>query len=249
MLHFLLCAATFLSAYAVNTTVMTVCYHRALTHGALRLSPRARAFIARHGVWITGLDPLTWCCMHRLHHLHSDAEGDPHSPVHHGILGLFVAQARAYVTTMKGLAAGGRRYVSVVRDLDFPVHWIHARRGLWLAPHLVQLLVGLSLARAAHLPALGACYYVGLLSAPVGGWLVNALGHSRGYRNFDTRDESRNNRLVAWLVAGEGYQNNHHARPARASFAARPGERDPGYALCRLVAALGLAEIASDANA
>jgi stearoyl-CoA desaturase (delta-9 desaturase) len=40
--------------------------------------------------------------------------------------------------------------------------------------------------------------------------LVNSLGHLRGGRRFETTDSSRNNALLAVLVLGEGWHNNHH---------------------------------------
>jgi len=52
--------------------------------------------------------------------------------------------------------------------------------------------------------------------------MVKALGHAVGGRNFDSPDNSRNNHLAAWLILGEGYQNNHHSYPASAKFSYKP---------------------------
>lgn len=41
--------------------------------------------------------------------------------------------------------------------------------------------------------------------------LVNSAVHVWGEREFETTDNSRNNPLVALLVFGEGWHNNHHA--------------------------------------
>ena len=49
-------------------------------------------------------------------------------------------------------------------------------------------------------------------------WFVNSATHLWGYRNYETRDESRNLWWVALLAFGEGWHNNHHAHP----HAARP---------------------------
>jgi stearoyl-CoA desaturase (delta-9 desaturase) len=45
---------------------------------------------------------------------------------------------------------------------------------------------------------------------------VNSLTHVFGSRRFVTRDQSRNNPLVALLTMGEGWHNNHHFYPASA---------------------------------
>jgi fatty-acid desaturase len=60
-----------------------------------------------------------------------------------------------------------------------------------------------------------------------------------GGRTFQTDDDSRNNALVAWLVFGEGLQNNHHRYPASPRFSYLPSEPDAGYRACLLLEKLG----------
>jgi stearoyl-CoA desaturase (delta-9 desaturase) len=91
--------------------------------------------------------------------------------------------------------------------------------------------------------ALGACYFFGIMSHPIEGWIVNSLGHAVGGRNFETPDNSRNNHLAAWLILGEGYQNNHHRYPASAKFSYQPWELDLGFGVSLLLEQLGLLEI------
>ena len=45
---------------------------------------------------------------------------------------------------------------------------------------------------------------------------VNSICHMFGRQQYRTRDEARNNWVVALLVFGEGWHNNHHAFPASA---------------------------------
>ena len=47
-------------------------------------------------------------------------------------------------------------------------------------------------------------------------WLVNSATHLWGSRRFETRDDSRNNGLIAAITWGEGWHNNHHAYPRSA---------------------------------
>jgi stearoyl-CoA desaturase (delta-9 desaturase) len=47
-------------------------------------------------------------------------------------------------------------------------------------------------------------------------WLVNSATHMWGSRRFATRDDSRNNWLIALITSGEGWHNNHHAYPTSA---------------------------------
>ncbi len=242
MLYLVACVAVFVSAYLLNIFYITVLYHRGLTHGAVKLRPFTRFLAVHTGSWVTGLDPKGWSCMHRLHHLHSDTPEDPHSPSHHGLLELMLVQLRSYNRVLVRLIRKAPTETELVKDLDFQVSWLN-RRGLWSLPYALHATVTLAIGYFGHAWLLGAAYYFGMLSHPIQGWMVNALAHRFGYRNFATGDDSRNNPFVALLVFGEGYQNNHHHAPRSANFAAKAGEYDLGYLLCRGAARLGLIEI------
>lgn len=241
----LACLAVFGLAYLVNTTTISVFYHRGLAHRAVTLSPAARRRVARWGIWLTGLDAKGWVCMHRLHHRYSDTDRDPHSPARFGLFGVLLGQLRSYERTLVGLARGEATYCDEVRDLDFDVSALN-RRGLWFAPYLLHLAIALVVGATTGLWALAAAYWLGMMSHPIEGWIVNALGHASGGRNFDTSDDSRNNHLAAWLIMGEGFQNNHHAYPASARFAHRWYELDPGYVVCRLLERAGVLTVQRD---
>lgn len=237
-----ICAAVFVVTYLVNTGTITIFYHRGWAHRAITMKPWLERGVLRWGSWLTGLDPKGWVCMHRLHHKHSDTEDDPHSPVHGGFFGILFGQLRSYERVLIGLARRDKKYTSMVADLDFDVSWLNKKR-LWYLPYVVHLGIGLALGLAFGWWLLGAAYFLGMMSHPVEGWLVNAFGHAIGGRNFDTDDNSRNNLLVAWLVQGEGLQNNHHRYPSSAKFAFRWWEPDLGYTFCRLLAAFGMITI------
>jgi len=240
--YILLCLAVFVAAYLLNIYYVTVLYHRGLTHGAVRLRPFTRSLVVKTGNWVTGLDPKGWACMHRLHHLHSDTPLDPHSPSHNGLFALMLVQLRSYNGILVKLIKGDAATTAVVKDLDFEVSWLN-RRGLWLLPYLLHAGISLAIVIFGHAWLLGAAYYFGMLSHPIQGWMVNALAHRFGYRNYATPDDSKNNTAVALLVFGEGYQNNHHHRPRSAKFSVKWFELDLGYALCRGSQALGLLDI------
>jgi stearoyl-CoA desaturase (delta-9 desaturase) len=60
-------------------------------------------------------------------------------------------------------------------------------------------------------------------------WLVNSASHVWGYRNFATRDDSRNNWWVALISFGEGWHNNHHAHQRSARHGMKWYEFDPTW--------------------
>jgi stearoyl-CoA desaturase (delta-9 desaturase) len=70
---------------------------------------------------------------------------------------------------------------------------------------------------------------------------VNSVCHMWGRRHFRSRDEARNNWVVALLVFGEGWHNNHHAFPASARHGLRCFQLDPSWWVIRALERLGLA--------
>ncbi len=237
--YFFACIAVFVSAYTLNVIYVSVFYHRAFTHRAIQLHPWLEFFVIHTGSWVTGLDPKGWACMHRLHHQYSDTPMDPHSPTINGIWSVLPRQLYSYKKTLAALILKRKSYLSVVSDIDFPVNWLN-KKHLWTIPYLLQAAIAITLGITFDAWLLAACYWIGMMSHPIQGWMVNALAHRYGYRNFNTPDNSKNNSAVAWLVFGEGYQNNHHHLPSSAKFSARPSEVDLGYLICRIFSIFGL---------
>ena len=83
-----------------------------------------------------------------------------------------------------------------------------------------------------------------LLCIPVlAAGVINGLGHSVGYRNYECDDAATNIVPIAVLIAGEELHNNHHAYPGSAKFSIRRWEFDIGWMYLRLLRFLGLAKI------
>ena len=84
---------------------------------------------------------------------------------------------------------------------------------------------------------------------PIHGAIVNWCGHRYGYRSFDNGDGSRNTLPFDVVTMGELFQNNHHKYPMSPDFAARWFEIDPTWQVMRLLARMGLIEIATPQRA
>src|SRR5690606_22346993 len=69
----------------------------------------------------------------------------------------------------------------------------------------------------------------------------NSFGHIWGYRNYTTREDSRNNWVVALVSNGEGWHNNHHADQRSAAHGHRWWELDVTYATIVALQLVGLA--------
>jgi stearoyl-CoA desaturase (delta-9 desaturase) len=239
---YLLSALLFLFGYTLNMFYISVLYHRGLTHQAVTLGPFLQGLLKKTGVWMTGLDPKTWACMHRIHHTYADTERDPHSPRNWGVWGVWVGQYKSYLNIQKQLLLKNLDYTKLVHDIPFDVSGVLKKNRSWL-PYILHGLVAVGLYGISGSFLIGLGYFLGLMSHPFQGWLVNALAHRYGHRNFSTQDESTNNSWVGLLVFGEGYQNNHHQFPHRAKFSVKWYEFDAGYVMCVLSEKLGLLKI------
>ena len=69
---------------------------------------------------------------------------------------------------------------------------------------------------------------------------INSLAHMVGTRRFDTKDDSRNNLVLALLTFGEGWHNNHHYFPGSARQGFYWWEIDLTYYGLRALAWTGL---------
>ena len=207
-------------------------YHRLLTHRAYK-TPRAVEYFL---TWCATLalegGPIFWVATHRIHHQHSDRDGDPHTPRE----GTWWAHM-GWIVAGEGLhhnASTHARYVpDLVRD---PVH-IALSKWHWTS----NVIVGLALLAYGGVPyVLWGIFFrttAGLHST----WLVNSATHKWGSRRFATRDDSTNNWWVALLTFGEGWHNNHHAHPTSARHGLAWYEVDLNWLGIRTLRALGLA--------
>ncbi len=72
---------------------------------------------------------------------------------------------------------------------------------------------------------------------------INGMFHSVGYRNTETKDDSRNFVPIGILFCGAELHNNHHANPASAKTSMRWWEVDGGWLAIRAMASLRLVTI------
>jgi stearoyl-CoA desaturase (delta-9 desaturase) len=230
---------------------ITIGYHRLLTHRGFSCPKWLE-----HGLAILGMcnlqdSPARWVAIHRMHHQHSDKQPDPHSPLVSflwGHMGWVVVRNRDLDRTS--------HYERYVRDLlRDPFYLALERRGSWFFVFLLHAavitllgaVVGYSVGGGSEAIRYAASYYVWAVAVRIvfvlhGTWAVNSLSHAFGYRNYETRDSSTNNWLVAMLTHGEGWHNNHHAEPRAAAHGHRWWEFDMSWRVIQLMERIGLAK-------
>ncbi len=233
MLHLVLAVLAAFAVTQVAIFLTTVYLHRALSHRAMTLRTPA-AFAMRVVLWLTtGIKAREWVAVHRKHHAFTDEAGDPHSPVLRGYAAVQFGNVVMYRRALRDKDIVGRYARDLAPDAWDRILFDRAWLGLGIGITGLCLVFGWQLGLlAAALHTAGYLFLSGT---------INAVGHVRGRRPY--AGSSTNNQWLAWLTAGEGLHNNHHAAPTSARFSLARGELDPGWWVVRSLKALNLASI------
>jgi stearoyl-CoA desaturase (delta-9 desaturase) len=204
-----------LTLYVVRMFAITAGFHRLFAHRSYKTGRIFQFLIAFAGTASYQKGPLWWSAHHRRHHLHTDTERDPHSPITRTLweshVGWFLT--RESQATDRKLISNLLKY----RDLRL------LDRFYSLPPFILAVsafLLGAALERYA--PGLGTSgwqmlvwgFFISTVLLYHGTFTVNSLAHIFGSRRFATVDNSRNNLFVALITLGEGWHNNHHHYPS-----------------------------------
>jgi stearoyl-CoA desaturase (delta-9 desaturase) len=233
--------------YTVCAFGTTIGFHRYFTHKGFEARTPVKATLAILGC-MTMQGPITqWVTDHRKHHALSDKPGDPHSPhVGHGdgLLGAIRGFVHSHVGWMfKNLGMEqGRDYGKDLYD-DRLIRWIDRLYLVWIVltfgiPFVIGYLVGGSWERGVEALVWGGLLRIFLYQHAT--FSVNSICHMFGRQHYRSRDQARNNWLVAALVFGEGWHNNHHAFPASARHGLHRWQLDPSWWVIRGLEKLGL---------
>ena len=231
---------TAIALYAIRMFALTGFYHRYFAHKAFHTSRAVQFAFALIGAACVQRGPLWWAAHHRNHHRFADTERDQHSP-RRGFLwshmGWFLTR-RAFRTDF-----------SVIGDFArYPELRILDRFDIVVPILLAVALYSLGAWLGAAHPDLGTSgpqllvwgFFVSTVVLFHATVTINSLAHRFGRRRFATRDDSRNNWLLALLTFGEGWHNNHHFFPGAARQGFRWWELDVTWYGLRALAAVGL---------
>jgi stearoyl-CoA desaturase (delta-9 desaturase) len=208
-------------------------YHRLLTHRGYKVPKAVEYFLTICGTLSLEAGPISWVTTHRIHHAHTDIEGDPHTPrdgrwwAHMGWILRGTAQKHDQATM--------RRYAP---DLMQDRFYVFLHKFYWIP----MVALGILLLALGGLPMLMWGIFMRVTFGLHATWLVNSATHLWGTRRFATTDDSRNSWWVALLTYGEGWHNNHHAHPTAARHGLAWYEIDVNWWGIRTLQLLGLAK-------
>jgi stearoyl-CoA desaturase (delta-9 desaturase) len=232
---------TAVALYLLRMFAITGFYHRYFSHRSFKTSRTAQFAFALLGASAVQRGPIWWAAHHRHHHAFSDKPQDLHSPRQRGFLWSHVG----WFLSRRHFQPDLRRAKDL---LEFPeLRWLD--RFDIVVPFvlaLALLAIGMLLERLA--PGLGVTggqmlvwgFFVSTVACYHGTYTINSLCHAWGSRRYRTRDDSRNNFLLALLTLGEGWHNNHHHYPSAVRQGFYWWEIDITYYLLRGLAALGV---------
>ncbi|MFK8114939.1 MAG: acyl-CoA desaturase [Rubripirellula sp.] len=226
----------FVGNYLFTSLGIGAGYHRLLTHRGFKCPRWFEYTLTTAGVCSFQDSPARWVLVHRIHHQHSDHQPDPHTP-----------KVSAFWSHMGWLFVDNRQlstvasYDKYVRDILRDPYYRWLQNGLnwvWVyAAHaFVITMIGYGIG-ALMTGTISGTIQVGMQFLFWGvimrtiftwhvTWGINSFSHMWGYRNYETREDSRNNWLFAFLTNGEGWHNNHHADPRSARHGHRWWEID-----------------------
>ena len=220
----------------ITIACVTMFLHRSQAHRGVEFHPVISHFM-RFWLWMTtGQITKQWVAVHRKHHRFTEADGDPHSPHVYGFWRVLFKGAFLYHSASKDSGMVQQYGTGTPDDwMEQNLYTRHSRIGI-----LLMLLIDILLFGWAGFVVWGIqMIWIPFWAAGV----INGLGHWWGYRNGETKDQSRN--IMPWgiLIGGECLHNNHHLEPGNPRLSRRWFEFDIGWLYIRTLVIFRLATL------
>lgn len=208
------------SFYILNILGVWLTFHRYYSHKSFEMNPTFKWIFSTLALLAGRGSILGWVYLHRLHHAYSDQEKDPHSPYNLGYKMFGFGHMKKQEGEMK---------IFLVKELMTSEQlFIHKWYMLLLLPLLAVIAI-------IDLQFLYWVWIVPALLIQFSTNNFNYFGHTSGYRNYETKDQSRNNILLWPIILGEAWHNNHHADAKNYSTRHKFWEIDPLEWIIKLV--------------
>jgi stearoyl-CoA desaturase (delta-9 desaturase) len=208
---------------------ITLGFHRLVSHRSFQTPKWLEYFFIFCGSLACQGGVLDWVGLHRMHHLYSDTEADPHD----SNAGFWWSHMGWLLHTIPKRSEVPR----FTKDIgDDPVYRFLQKNFV-----LIQVAFGLLLYFLGGWPFVVWPIFVRLAVVFHCTWFVNSATHKFGYVSHESHDHSKNCWWVALVTYGEGWHNNHHAYQYSARHGLQWWEFDLTWMTIRLLEILGLA--------
>lgn len=191
--------------------------HRYFSHKSFNTTLTGEKVMAWTSFLLGVGSPIQYARNHRQHHKVVDQPNDWHSPKNDGklytALGIWEFNSLSWFMSRGGITPRDLIVHPTYKFIHDKYYTLWAILAFWLVLIDWRLAVFM-----LALPSF-------IFHVELNVW-VNCVGHSLGYRNFETNDTSTNNQWVQTFTLGEGLHNNHHANAQLYDFAVKKGESD-----------------------
>lgn len=220
----------------ITIICVTLYLHRGQAHRGIQFNPIVEHFM-RFWLWLTtGMITKEWVAVHRKHHRFTDQDDDPHSPKIFGIWNVLFKGAFLY-----NRASKDKEMVNTY-GVGTPDDWVE--RNVYSKYTFFGILI-LLFCNVMLFGSIGiAIWAIQMIWIPF--WaagVINGIGHFWGYRNGNTKDDSKNITRFGIIIGGEELHNNHHLNPANPKLSIQPWEFDIGWMWLSLFVKLNLAKL------
>lgn len=196
--NYYLLLLSLITYWIIGVLGINVYLHRFLSHRSFETYKLIEYPLSIISILTTVGSPLAWTCIHRQHHRSCEKKDDPHSPYLLGNL-----------KTWFGFWNYKNLDVKLIKDLrkDKLQKFLHRNYTKILAIY-VLILFFIDPVYPIFIYAIPACLCLHSTSA------IIVIAHRHGYRTYDLKqDKSCNSWIANIITLGEGWHNNHHARP------------------------------------
>lgn len=208
------------SFYLLNIIGIWMTLHRYYSHKSFEVNFLFKWMFSTLALLAGRGSIIGWVYLHRLHHAYSDQTQDPHSPHNLGYKLFGFGHMKKQEGEMK---------IFLVKELMTPEQlFIHK----WYMLLLLVILIPVAIINLQFL------YWAWIIPAALiqlSTSNFNYFGHKYGYRNYETKDQSRNNFWLWPIILGEAWHNNHHGDAKNFSTRRKLWEIDPLAWMIKLV--------------
>ncbi|PZC85543.1 hypothetical protein B5X24_HaOG216651 [Helicoverpa armigera] len=186
--------------------------HRYWAHKAFKATTPLR-IIMLLGFASAGQNTIyQWVRNHRIHHKYSDTESDPHNRER----GLFFSHIGWLLMKKKPEVTSKAKEIDmsdIENDALLTWHRKHLDIVNPLMTFVIPTLIGMVLWGEGWKAAVAWQCCIRFLFVYHSELTVNSLGHTIGYKPYDTSINPAENAIISALTGGEGWHNFHHSFP------------------------------------
>lgn len=199
--------------------------HRWLTHKTFEPRNQIVSYTLYFIIVLMVTGPIVhWIALHRYHHLYSDTENDPHSPLGK----TFWGKVKLWFGDWKlPDEMSPKLIIDVIRDTKvvFINKYYYTLLTLWM---ILLATIDMDLFMYGFVVS-------SMVAINMGGLFI-VTSHIFGSRDFETSDHSLNNSVVGFFLWETGWHNNHHAFPNTFEIGHNWKQIDIGKHIIKLIA-------------